>query len=644
MNYYLRKLLFAMLSIVTLSAFCNNDNGKTQDVISSAKPIVEYNDMERVEPPNWWVGFKENRLQLLVKNENIGEAVPTIDYRGITIVKVHKAKSSNYLFIDLVLDESTKPGIFNIVFTSKKGDTKKHTYEVKARNKSGEDYKGFKSSDAIYLITPDRFSNGDTTNDIVSSLKEKTIDRENDYGRHGGDVKGITNHLDYIQEMGFTAIWPTPVLTNDMYKDSYHGYAMTDLYNIDPRFGTLKEYKTLSSKAEEKGIKLIMDQVANHCGSEHWWVKDLPFDDWLNYQKEFENKEPLITSNHRRTVNQDSYASNYDRKLMTDGWFVSTMPDLNQRNPFMAKYIIQNSIWWVETLSLGGIRHDTHPYPDKMFMASWAGAIMREYPNFSIVCEEWSTNPLLVAYWQTGTDNKDGYESNVKSTMDFPMQSKIVEAFNEKEAWDTGLVKIYEGLANDFHYTTPKDIMIFPGNHDMDRIFTQLKEDVTATKMALSIFLTIPRIVQMYYGTEILMQNTAKPGDHGLIRTDFPGGWDGDAVNAFTGKGLSKEQKDMQSFVKTILNYRKTSNALSEGKTIHFAPVDGIYVLFRVYEEEVVAVIVNKNESVTLDLNRFSELNLEGEKFRNIITDETILWQDTIQLTSPGTVILTTKI
>ncbi len=443
------------------------------------------------------------------------------------------------MFIDLEISSSTKAGKFDIVFKNENGDEKTHTYELKERVKSSDDYKGFDSSDAIFLITPDRFANGDESNDIVEGLKETKIDRKDDYARHGGDIRGIINRLDYIEDLGYTSVWPTPVLINDMPRSSYHGYAITDYYRVDPRFGTHEEYQELASKMKDKGMKLIMDQVANHCGLEHWWMKDLPFDDWLNNQKNYEdnidnwNWETNINSNHRRTTNQDAYASEIDKSGNTDGWFVSAMPDLNQKNPFMAKYIIQNSIWWIETLELGGIRQDTYPYPDKHFMSDWAGTIMNEYPNFSIVGEEWSLNPLLVAYWQTGNNNKDGYESNLKSPMDFPMQRKIVEALNEEESWDKGLVKMYEGLANDFIYPNPKDIMIFPDNHDMSRIYTQLNEDLNNTKMAIGYILTLPRIPQIYYGTEVLISDSAKPGDHGLIRTDFPGGWKGDKVNAF---------------------------------------------------------------------------------------------------------------
>jgi glycosidase len=605
--------------------------------------ISASSQIERVEPPNWWVGFKQSNLQLLVKGKGISAYTPEIDYPGISIEKVNKAKSPNYLFIDLKLNSDTKPGIFTIVFDVKGKKKLKFEYALKERAKEGKDYLGFDSSDVIYLITPDRFANSNPDNDIVQGLKETAIDRKDDYARHGGDIQGITDHIDYISDMGFTAIWSCPLLTNDMDNSSYHGYAITDLYEIDPRFGTLQDYTDLSAKAKEKGVKLIMDQVANHCGIEHWWMKDLPFEDWINHQSKFEAGEKTIYSNHRRTTNQDIYASKIDAIGMTDGWFVDSMPDLNQNNPFMATYLIQNSIWWIETAQLGGIRQDTYPYPDKVFMSNWAGAIMNEYPNFSIVGEEWSYNPLLVGYWQQGANNHDGYESNLKSTMDFPMQRKIVEALMEDEKWDEGLVKIYEGLSNDFHYPSPKDIMIFPDNHDMDRIHTQFNEDPVLTKMAMAYLLTLPRIPQLYYGTEILMQNSAKPGDHGLIRTDFPGGWEGDTVDAFSGEGLSTSALDMQKYLRTLLQFRKNSTTIHEGRTVHFSPKDGVYVMFRVTDNNVVVLVLNKNEeSYELDLSKFKEMGLEDKPLQNIITGQEIVWKDSLRLEEKGATILTT--
>ena len=612
--------------------------------------FFSFAQVSRIEPPNWWTGMKNNKVQLLVQHKNIQQAQVSINNKSITIEAVHKADSPNYLFIDLAFAENTPSGAFAIEFKMPSGKKLNATYELKERTKKAEDYIGFSSKDVIYLITPDRFANGNPKNDSFKNLKETAVNRKDDYARHGGDLQGITNHVDYIANMGFTQIWPCPVLTNDMYNSSYHGYAMTNFYEVDPRFGTLDEYKQLAIKADEKGLGLIMDQVANHCGLEHWWMSDLPFKDWVNYQENFEKNranwgnEFNINSNHRRTTNQDAYAAKTDKELMNGGWFVPTMPDLNQRNPFMAKYLIQNSIWWVETLGLSGIRQDTYPYPDKAFMSNWAGAIMTEYPNFNIVGEEWSTNPLLIGYWQADKKNKEGYTSNLKSTMDFAMQKAIVDALNEPEQWDKGLVKIYEGLANDFAYASPQNIMAFPDNHDMSRIFTQLKGDITNTKIALSHLLVLPRIPQIYYGTEILMNDFDKPGDHGLIRTDFPGGWPGDSTNAFTGNGLSPEAKDMQNYLTTLLNYRKNSNAIHKGSTLHFAPDNGVYVLTRTFENETVVYILNKNEkAITLNLDRFKELNLKGKPLKNILSNEVIIWEQQLKLPTKGSYIFTTK-
>ncbi|WP_179004619.1 glycoside hydrolase family 13 protein [Winogradskyella forsetii] len=639
----MKALKHIIIVVLLFNVMCN--------VVTSQETVTEIkNDIQKIEPPNWWTGFKNQKLQLLVKHPNIGTAKPNINYSGVSIEKFHGADSPNYLFIDLKISETAKAGKFNIRFQLEDDSELIQSYELKSRKIPAEDYVGFDSSDAIYLITPDRFANANPKNDEVDGLLQQGIDRTDGYARHGGDIQGITEHLDYIADLGFTAVWPCPVLINDMPSGSYHGYAMTDFYKVDPRFGTLNEYRKLADELRVRDMKLIMDQVANHCGLEHWWMKDLPFKDWVNYQDHYLkhidnwNRETTKMSNHRRTTNQDPYASHKDYQEMADGWFVPGMPDLNQRNPFMANYIIQNSIWWIETLGLGGIRQDTYPYPDKEFMSNWAGAIMTEYPNFSIVGEEWSYNPLLIGYWQEGHKNKDGYDSNLKSSMDFAMQKNIVDALNDEESWDKGLVKIYEGLANDFAYTSPKDILAFLDNHDKSRVYTELKGDIVNTKMALGYLLMMPRIPQIYYGTEILMDDFDNPGDHGLIRTDFPGGWKDDSVNAFTGKGLSDDKKDMKIYLKKVLNYRKSSDAIQNGKTIHFAPQNGIYMLARITDNETVVNIINKNDNPQeLDLSRFEELGLNGKTLKNIISEEDVIWNKSLKLDTKGSVILTTK-
>ena len=373
MNY---KIYLISIGLMFLVVTCKQAPTDNIDASAPAEIINEQHDIDRIEPPNWWVGFKNSELQLLVHHPNIMHATPEISYPGLTLKKVNKANSPNYLFLDLDISATTKAGKFNITFKFENGENLIQTYELKSREKPAEAYLGFDSSDVIYLITPDRFANANHANDIDSTLLEKAINRKHDYARHGGDIQGMIEHIDYIHDMGFTAVWPNPVLINDMHQASYHGYAITDFYLVDPRFGTLEEYKNLSSELNGKGMKLIMDQIANHCGVEHWWMKDFPFKDWVNYQENFENlpvpleemRKPtgaydferinkyFTYSSHRRTANQDSYASKYDKTLLNDGWFVAFMPDLNQRNPYMAKYLIQNSIWWVETLQLGGIQ------------------------------------------------------------------------------------------------------------------------------------------------------------------------------------------------------------------------------------------------------------------------------------------------
>ncbi len=589
----------------------------------------------RVEPPNWWVGMQNPNLQLLVQAPKAGELTPVINWPGVSIEKTQRADSENYLFIDLVVEPNTKPGTFPITF--KRGTSKvfEYAYTLSARQQKPADFSGFSTADVICLITPDRFANGDPNNDRVAALEEKTIDRQQGFSRHGGDIQGIINHLDYLSEMGFTAIWPSPLLENNMAQWSYHGYAITDYYKVDPRFGTLDTYKKLADEARKKGIKLIFDGVVNHCGSNHWWMKDLPFKDWLNFP------DPIHLTNHRRTVNQDPYASKIDRELLTSGWFVPSMPDLNQRNPYLSNYLIQNSIWWIEILRLGGIRQDTYPYPDKDFLSKWSCRIMEEYPNFSLVGEEWSINPMIGAYWQQGKANADGYVSCLKSPMDFSMQYNLFAALTEPESWNQGWIKLYEGLANDFVYANPNDLMIFLDNHDMDRVFTQLRHDVSLTKIALAWLLTSRGIPQMYYGTEMLLQNTGHPGDHGVIRADFPGGWAGDTVNGFTRKGLSKDQEDVQSFTQKLLNWRKDCKAVQAGKTLHFAPLEGVYVYFRYTDTQTIMVILNKNEQATvLDTNRFAEILHGRTKGTNIFTGEETTFNPALNLLPKSALIL----
>jgi len=576
----------------------------------SVQSLFAQSKIEKVEPPNWWVDMKNPNLQLLVYGENIGELSPTIDYAGVNLAQVRKVKSPNYLFLDLVIDETAQTGKFPIIFKHHNEVVATHTYTLFPREKGAAELQGFNNEDVMYLITPDRFANGDPANDNVAGMREK-VDRGNKGGRHGGDIEGIRKNLDYLADMGFTAIWLNPLLENDMEVYSYHGYSTTDFYKVDTRFGSNEAYCQLSKEAKSKGIKLIMDMIVNHCGSFHWWMEDLPMDDWIN-------QWPTYTgTNHKKTLVQDPYASKLDKKIFTDGWFVETMPDMNQRNPLMGNYLIQNSIWWIEYLGLAGIRMDTYPYPDMDYMTEWTERVMAEYPNFNVVGEEWNGDPAIVAYWQKGKENPNGYTSELRSLMDFPIQEATVNAINEPESWGSGWIKLYETLAKDFMYAAPAELVIFPDNHDMMRIYSQVEENYAKFKLANTYFLTTRGVPQLYYGTEILMNSD---GDHGIIRSDFPGGWEGDAINGFTGKGLTNQQKEAQQWTKKLLNWRKTASAIHYGKLVHFIPKDGVYVYFRYDDNQKIMVILNKNtKPYTLELDRF------GEALNGVITGTAVM-------------------
>lgn len=588
-------------------------------VITNLIGATTFAQINHVEPLNWWVGMKNPNLQLMINGNAIGETTPFINYPGVLIKKSTKGDSKNYLFLDLIIAKNTKPGNLLINFKKQGKTVYTYTYSLLQREKNAAQLKGFDASDVIYLIVPDRFANGDYTNDIVAGMKENKIDRNFDGGRHGGDIRGIINSLDYIANMGYTAIWPTPLLENDMPAYSYHGYAITNHYKVDPRYGTLNDYKELSMKMRKKGMKLIFDEVLNHSGSGYWWMNDLPFTNWLNYPNNY------TPTNHARTINQDLYASAYDKDLMTNGWFDTTMPDMNGSNPFMSNYLIQSTIWWIETLQLGGIREDTYGYADKTFLSNWSCSIKNEYPNFTMVGEEWSVNPLITSYWQQGKQRHDGYKSCLTTIMDFPIQAALIDALTKKEEnkYQDWMKQLYEGLANDFVYADPNNIMVMGDNHDMDRLFMQLNQDVDLTKMALTYLLTIRGIPQIFYGTEILMDNTGHHKVDGLIRSDFPGGWENDAINAYTGKGLTAAQLDMQAYLKQLLNWRKNNSVIAKGKTLHFVPFHGVYVYFRYNQEKMIMVVMNKNaEPVSIDTARFSEI-LTGKKMAtDIMTNE----------------------
>lgn len=596
--------------------------------------------IERVEPPNWWIGFAEAGLQLLVYGEDIGRLAPMIEKPGVELLGVRTTANPNYLFAYLRISPETAPGTFDIHFDGG-GERVTHRYRLDARDPVLADAQGFTSADAIYLITPDRFANGDSANDAAGGLGDR-VARDDPLARHGGDLEGVVDRLDYIAELGFTSIWLNPVLENAMPAYSYHGYATTDFYRVDPRFGTLEQFVALSNAARRRGLGVIMDMIVNHCGLHHWWMRDLPSADWVNatpptpeqlakWVADSEIWTGYRQTNHAKVVSLDPYAAQVDRRGLDDGWFVPDMPDLNQRNPLVAEYLIQNAIWWIETARLHGVRMDTYPYGGKAFMAEWTRRVMREYPRFSVVGEEWTTNPLIAAYWQRGGTKHDGYQSHLTHVMDFPLQTKLAAALRDQEAWNSGLVTLYEALVNDVLYPDPHALLIFGDNHDTPRIFRELGEDPALFELAMAYLATMRGVPQIYYGTEILGTHEA-PG-HGDIRSDFPGGWPGDAVDAVSGRGLTAAQRQAQELVRRLFTWRKTQPAIHRGRLVHFLPQDGVYVYFRGAAGGPVArsdggwdvmVVLNKNgEPRELKLERFAEALAGRERGVDVIRGET---------------------
>ncbi len=576
--------------------------------------VVLGQGMDHIEPPFWWVGMKNAALQIMLHGEAIGSLTPEIRYEGVTLNRTVSVENPNYLFVYLDIRTHASPGTFEVTMKNAAGDVHgRFEYELLARAPGAAQRQGYDNSDVMVLITPDRFANGDTANDSCDSLLEKA-DRTHSGGRHGGDLQGIEDSLDYLADMGFTAIWLNPVLENNQAVFSYHGYSTTDFYRVDPRLGTNEEYQTLSVEAKSRGIKVIMDMITNHCGSGHWWMDDLPASDWVN------NPDNNFMTNHRRTTLRDPYASGHDRRHFSDGWFVPTMPDMNQRNPLVADYLIQNSIWWIESVNLGGIRMDTYSYSDMGFMSAWTCAVMNEYPNFNMCGEEWSLNPAVLAYWQKGKMNPDGYRSCLPGLLDFPLQHALKNALLKEEAWNSGMIELYEMLSNDFLYADPFKHVIFPDNHDMSRVFSQLGEDYSLFKLAMVYFATMRGTPQFYYGTEILMSNTGD-NSHGNIRSDFPGGWPGDPVNAMTGKGLSAQQLEAQRFVKRLLHWRKSASVIHTGKLMHFVPDHGVYVYFRYDDTHTVMVVLNKtDETQSVKLTPFAERLKQETQGRDVIS------------------------
>lgn len=593
-------------------------------------------DITRIEPENWFAGMKNPQVQLMVYGHNIREAQVSTDYPGAKIDSLVQLDSPNYLLIYINLN-GAKPGNMPLTFTQG-GSKKRVMYAIKPRTMQGEDRKGFTNADVLYMLMPDRFANGNPKNDVVKGMRDELCNRNEPSLRHGGDIEGIRQHLDYFKELGVTALWFTPLLENDRPADeekysTYHGYATTNYYRVDPRFGTNDDYKALVSKAHQKGLKVVMDMIFNHCGDYHPWNLDAPSKDWFN------NPNYGLQTSYKLTPVLDPYASKVDMRETVDGWFVKSMPDLNQRNPHLMRYLIQNSEWWIETVGIDGIRMDTYPYADRDAMALWMKTLNDEYPNFNTVGETWVTEPAYTAAWQK--DSKlSKTNSNLKTVMDFAFFDRLSMAKHEEtDDWWKGLNRIYNVLCYDYLYTNPSSVMAFIENHDTDRFLGNGK-DSTALKQAYALLLTMNRIPQLYYGTEVLMNGTKEVTD-GNVRKDFPGGFPGDTHNCFTREGRTRAENAMFDWTSQLLHWRQGNEAIAKGKQTQFIPWHGVYVLARQYKGKNVMTILNgKKQTAKMEVGRYAEIIGTHTTARNVITGQAVDLSKDIELTPRETLII----
>ena len=606
-------------------------------------------NVTRIDPTNWFTDMQDPTLQLMVYGKDIKFADVTTDYPNVKIDSLVRLDSPNYLLVYLNL-KGAKPGEVTLTFSNKNGKKTTKKFELKAREMAGADRKGFDISDVLYMLMPDRFANGNPKNDVIKGMEDQLCNRNEPSLRHGGDLEGLRQHLDYFTDLGVTALWLTPVLENDRPADggkhsTYHGYATTDYYRVDPRFGTNEEYKALVDECHKKGLKVVMDMIFNHCGDYHPWakhtridengktIKDYPSKDWFN------SPNYGLQTSYKLTPVLDPYASKVDMKETVDGWFVPSMPDLNQRNPHVIKYLIQNSIWWIETVGIDGIRMDTYPYADRQAMADWMKVLNKEYPNFNTVGETWVTEPAYTAAWQKDSKLSD-INSNLKTVMDFAFFDRLSQAKNEEtDDWWKGWNRIYNSLCYDYLYTDPSSVMAFIENHDTDRYLGNGK-DSTALKQAYALLLTMKRIPQLYYGTEILMNGTKTETD-GNVRQDFPGGFPGDKVNKFTNEGRTKAENAMFDWTSRLLHWRQNNDVIINGSQTQFIPQHGVYVLARQHNGKTVLTILNgKKADNQVDVARYAEVIGSHTTATDVLTGATVDLTKNIPLTQRQAMVL----
>ena len=607
-------------------------------LILSSMTMQAATKIDHIEPENWYVGMKNSSLQLMVYGKNIRDSRVSVDYPGVKIDSLVRLDSPNYLFVYLNLS-GAKPG--NMVLNI---DGKKVNYPLKARTMSGDKRIGFDNSDVLYMLMPDRFASGRNITKPMKGLNPYVVDRSKPSLRHGGDLEGVRQHLDYFNQLGVTALWFTPVLENnspDMNSQStYHGYATTNYYRVDPRFGTNEDYARLVAEAHAKGLKVVMDMIFNHCGYDHPWVKDMPSKDWFNTPEWMKKGDSYyLQTSYKLTPVLDPYASKVDKRETVDGWFVRSMPDLNQKNPHVMTYLIQNSEWWIETVGIDGIRMDTYPYADRKAMSQWMKILNEEYPNFNTVGETWVTEPAYTAAWQK--DSKlSKVNSYLKTVMDFSFYDKINLAKHEEtDAWWKGLNRIYNSLCYDYLYENPSSVMAFIENHDTDR-FLENGKDTLALKQALALLLTINRIPQLYYGTEVLMNGTKEVTD-GNVRCDFPGGFAGDKHNAFTAEGRTKAENAMFNWLSKLLKWRRNNMVITKGKQIQFIPYKGVYVIARQWNNQTILTILNgTSQPVTLPLDRYAEVIGNHQEAKDVISGRKVKLGSELQLKARDTKVI----
>ena len=598
--------------------------------------FLSFGQIDRVEPPFWWSDMNLSEVQIMFYGKNINQNEISVS-KGLTIKSVQKTENPNYLFVTV---DTKNVAAQEFVFTFKNGKNSfTQNYSLKARKENSKFRKSYDSSDVIYLIMPDRFANGNPNNDNSKSTKEIS-NRSLPGGRHGGDIEGLIKNLDYIKELGATAVWPTPLCEDNDEAYSYHGYAQSDVYKIDPRYGTNEEYVKLSAELHQRGMKNIMDYVTNHWGWKHWMYNDLPTYNWIHQFPGYSQ------SNYRMTTQFDNNASKVDSKQCMDGWFVPSMPDLNQSNPMVLNYLTQNAIWWIEYADLDGFRVDTYSYNDKEGISKWTKAITDEYPHFNIVGEVWMHDQAQMSYWQK--DSKIGaiqsYNSNLPSVMDFTLHDAIGNVFNEdRQSWDRGMVQVYDNFANDFLYPNPNNLLVFAENHDTGRFNEIYKSDFKKYQMAMTLIATVRGIPQLYYGSEIGMKGDKGKGDAD-IRRDFPGGWNGDVNNAFTKEGRTAEQQKFFEFSSKLFTWRKSKDVIHSGKMTHYVPDNNVYVYFRYNEKETVMVIINNNsDKQTLKINRFKESIQNLKSGKGVLSGKTFDLNNDIEIEGKSALILELK-